>query len=82
MLQGTADNPKIRICKQPDIKRKFPNNRKFTAPDANGNSISVGDLVTVKDGQFAGRSGTVKYVIRGSVFIQSRSSFPTIPCLF
>lgn len=70
-LQGTADNPKVRVCRLPDIKRKL-DNRKFTAPDANGNSISVADIVTIKDGGFAGRSGTVKFVVRGSVFIQSR----------
>ena len=71
-LQGTADNPKVRICRLPDIKRKFPENRKITAPDANGNSISVADIVTIRDGSFAGRSGVVKFVVRGSVFIQSR----------
>lgn len=73
-LQGTADNPKVRICRLPDIKRKFPENRKITAPDANGNSISVADIVTIKDGRFAGRAGSVKFVVRGSIFIQSRCS--------
>ena len=61
------------MCRQPDIKRKFPDNRRITAPDANGNSIGVQDTVTIKDGRYAGKGGTVKYVVRGSVFLQSRS---------
>lgn len=75
-MQSTADNPKIRICRQPDLKRKLPENKKLSAPDANGNSVSFADIVTVKDGRFAGRTGTVKFVVRGSVFIKSRSVTP------
>ena len=71
-MQGTADNPKVRVCRQPDIRRKFPDNRRITAPDANGNSIGVQDTVTIKDGRYGGKGGTVKYVVRGSVFLQSR----------
>lgn len=72
-MQSTADNPRIRVCRQPDIKRKFPDSRRITAPDANGNSVGVGDIVTLKEGRLAGKPGTVKYVVRGSVFLQCRS---------
>ena len=71
-MQGTVDNPKVRVCKQPDIKRKFPDSRRITAPDANGNAISVSDIVIIKEGRFQGKTGTAKYILRGSVFLQSR----------
>lgn len=60
------------MCKQPDIKRKFPDSRRITAPDANGNSISVSDIVTIKGGTLAGKTGTAKHIVRGSVYLQSR----------
>ena len=42
------------------------------APAPAGNEVSVGDMADVVDGPLKGRSGTVKHIMRGFLFIQTR----------
>ncbi|PRW59844.1 transcription elongation factor SPT5-like protein 1 [Chlorella sorokiniana] len=69
--QGRPDKPDIRVCRLPDIKRKM-NNRRASVKDGAGNDVNVNDAVDVVDGPLKGRSGTVKYIMRGFLFIQTR----------
>ncbi len=69
--QGRPDAPDIRICRLPDIKRKVVN-RRASAIDGTRNEVHLGDIVEVFEGPLRGRSGTVKHIMRGSLFIQSR----------
>eukprot|EP00887_Chlorella_sp_A99_P006595 scaffold3.g6595.t1 len=71
--QGRPDKADVRTCRLPDIKRKM-NSRRNTATDGGQNVVGVGDLVDVVDGPIKGRSGTVKHVMRGGLFIQSRDT--------
>jgi len=41
-----------------------------SSASAAGNDVNVGDAVDVVDGPLKGRSGTVKYIMRGFLFIQ------------
>ncbi|KAL4420140.1 hypothetical protein ABPG77_010356 [Micractinium sp. CCAP 211/92] len=69
--QGRPDKPDIRVCRLPDIKRKM-NNRRASVKDGSGNDVGVNDAVDVVDGPLKGRSGTVRYIMRGFLFIQTR----------
>lgn len=68
---GEMGKGDTRICRLPDLKRKM-NNRRATAQDGARNEVSVNDIVSVEEGPLRGRSGTVKHIMRGFLFIQSR----------
>ncbi|EFN50704.1 hypothetical protein CHLNCDRAFT_142577 [Chlorella variabilis] len=70
-LRGRPDKPDIRVCRLPDIKRKMMNKR-ASVKDGAGNDVGVGDMVDVVDGPLKGRGGTVRYIMRGFVFVQTR----------
>ena len=70
--QGRPDAPDVRICRLPDIKRKVVN-RRASAIDGTRNEVHLGDIVEVFEGPLRGRTGTVKHIMRGSLFIQSRN---------
>ena len=40
--------------------------------DGKGQSVSIGDTCRILDGPYKGQSGTVKYMFRGFVFLQSK----------
>ena len=42
------------------------------AQDYMGKPIAVGDIVDLQDGKLKGRGGTVKYVVRGMLFLHVR----------
>ena len=69
--QGRPDSPDIRICRLPDMKRKVVN-RRASAIDGTRNEVNMGDIVEVFEGPLRGRSGTVKHIMRGALFLQSR----------
>lgn len=69
--QGRPDKPDIRVCRLADIKRKM-NNRRASVKDGSGNDVGVNDAVDVVDGPLKGRSGAVKFIMRGFLFIQTR----------
>lgn len=69
--QGRPDSPDIRICRLPDMKRKVVN-RRASAIDGTRNEVNLGDIVEVFEGPLRGRSGTVKHIMRGALFLQSR----------
>lgn len=70
--QATSDTPDVRVCRPADLKQKLMA-RRMEAPDKFGNPINVGDLVDVKQGSYLeGKSGTVKYIWRGKLFLQSK----------
>ena len=69
--QGRPDSPDVRVCRLPDIKRKVVN-RRASAIDGTRNEVNLGDIVEVFEGPLRGRSGTVKHIMRGALFIQSR----------
>ncbi|RMZ52246.1 hypothetical protein APUTEX25_001636, partial [Auxenochlorella protothecoides] len=69
--QGRPEKPDVRVALLPDLKRKL-NNRKAGAQDGARNEVAVGDIVEVVDGPLRGKNGTVRYVVRGFLFLQSR----------
>lgn len=70
--QATSDAPDVRVCRPADLKQKLMAPR-MEAPDKFGNPINVRDLVDVKQGSYLeGKSGTVKYIWRGKLFLQSK----------
>ncbi|KAG7669634.1 hypothetical protein Ndes2437B_g05814 [Nannochloris sp. 'desiccata'] len=71
---GDPGKPDVRVCRLPDLKRKI-NNRRASAQDKARNEININDIVQVVEGPMHGRSGTVKHIMRGFIFIQSRE-FP------
>jgi len=71
---GDQGKPDVRVCRLPDVKRKI-NNRRASAQDKARNEININDIVQVIEGPMNGRSGTVKHIMRGFIFIQSRE-FP------
>ncbi|KAK9835687.1 hypothetical protein WJX74_005873 [Apatococcus lobatus] len=73
--QATSDTPDVRVCRPAELKQKLMA-RRMEAPDKFGNQINTGDLVDVKQGSYLeGKSGTVKYIWRGKLFLQSKE-FP------
>lgn len=46
------------------------------AQDYMGKPIAVGDIVDLQDGKLKGRGGTVKYVVRGMLFLHVRCAPP------
>ena len=71
--QGRPDAPDVRICRLPDMKRKIVN-RRASAIDGSRNEVHLGDIVEIFEGPLRGKSGTVKHIMRGSLFIQSRDA--------
>jgi transcription elongation factor SPT5 len=71
---GDLGKPDLRVCRLPDVKRKI-NNRRASAQDKARNEININDIVQVVEGPMNGRAGTVKHIMRGFIFIQSRE-FP------
>ncbi|KAK9811747.1 hypothetical protein WJX72_009461 [[Myrmecia] bisecta] len=69
--QGTPEKPDIRLCRLPDIKRKMIT-RKAVTQDKWMNPVNVGDIVNVEEGILKGKSATVKHIMRGSLFLQTR----------
>lgn len=69
--QGRPEKPNVRICRLPDLKRKI-NNRRATAIDGARNEVSVGDIAEILEGPLRQKSGTVKHIMRGFLFIQSK----------
>lgn len=69
--QGRPDAPDVQVCRLPDMKRKIVNKR-ASAIDGTRNEVHLGDIVEVIEGPLRGKSGTVKHIMRGSLFIQSR----------
>jgi transcription elongation factor SPT5 len=69
--QGRPDSPDVRICRLPDIKRKVVN-RRASAVDGTRNEVNLGDIVEMFEGPLRGKSGTVKHIMRGALFLQSR----------
>lgn len=69
--QGRPDRPDIRICRLPDLKRKIDSRRTGTQDGAR-NDVHVKDIVEVLDGVLKGKNGTVRHIMRGFLFIQSR----------
>ncbi len=55
----------------PDIKRKLFN-RNAVAKDRSNNSVAPGDMVILEDTRLRGRSGTVKYIHMGAIFLHAR----------
>jgi transcription elongation factor SPT5 len=71
---GDPGKPDVRVCRLPDVKRKI-NNRRASAQDKARNEININDIIQVVEGPMNGRAGTVKHIMRGFIFIQSRE-FP------
>ncbi|GAB4821977.1 hypothetical protein N2152v2_009023 [Parachlorella kessleri] len=69
--QGRPEKPDVRVCRLPDIQRKLLARRNVTQ-DAGRNEVNQNDIVDVVDGPLKGKSGTVRHVMRGILFIQSR----------
>ncbi|KAK2076003.1 hypothetical protein QBZ16_001339 [Prototheca wickerhamii] len=69
--QGRPEKPDVRVCRLPDLKRKL-NDRRAAAQDGARNEVAAGDIVEVVDGPLRARSGTVRYVVRGLLFLQCR----------
>ncbi|KAK9820946.1 hypothetical protein WJX81_001276 [Elliptochloris bilobata] len=69
--QGTAEQPDVRTVRLPDIKRKLFN-RNAVAKDRTNNSVALGDAVTLEDTRLRGRTGTVKYIHMGALFLHAR----------
>ncbi len=68
---GDPGKPDVRVCRLPDVKRKITN-RRASAQDKARNEININDIVQVVEGPMNGRAGTVKHIMRGFIFIQSR----------
>jgi transcription elongation factor SPT5 len=68
--QGRPEKPDVRVCRLHDLKRKA-DTRRNVAQDGSRNEVGAGDIVEVADGPLRGRSGTVKYIMRGFLFIKS-----------
>lgn len=69
--QGRPDKPDIRTCRLPDLKRKI-DSRRASTQDGARNEVNVNDIVEIVDGPLKGKSGTVRYIMRGFLFIQAR----------
>jgi transcription elongation factor SPT5 len=76
---GDPERPVLRTCELPDLKRKLasgaasggpPPRGGGTTPDANGNPVAAGDLVTLAEGAKSGRQGTVVAVVRQQLFLR------------
>lgn len=72
LWQGLPDKPDIRVCRVPDLKRSIPQRLMRPTTDMNSAQVAVNDQVTIADGAFKGRAGTVKYIHRGMLFMQVR----------
>eukprot|EP00898_Chlorokybus_atmophyticus_P002859 jgi/Chlat1/3574/Chrsp234S03564 len=68
---GTPDRPDIRTVRLPEIQRKLYS-KKYTTQDAYMNTIAVDDVVRIVDGAMKNKTGTVRHIQKGFLFLQSR----------
>lgn len=64
--------PDIRTCKEADIKSKAFRSRFNSATDASNNVVKMNDIVELVMPVGARRSGTVKHINAGFLFLHSR----------
>ena len=72
LLQAIPDRPHVVTVGPADITRKLAMRRGLQASDSSSNVIDVGDIVTLPGAYEDVVEGTVKYIQRGALFLQSR----------
>ncbi|DBA02343.1 TPA: hypothetical protein N0F65_007162 [Lagenidium giganteum] len=66
-----CQNGQSRQISDQEIQRKITSNRAAAALDKKHNHVSVGEMVNVVEGPFAGHSGTVKHIYRTFLFLHN-----------
>lgn len=66
-----CQNGQSRQISDQEIQRKMASSRAMAALDMRQNHVSVGEMVNVVDGTFAGHSGTVKHIYRTYLFLHN-----------
>ena len=72
LLQAIPDRAHVVTVGPADITRKLAMRRGLQASDSSSNVIDVGDIVTLPGAYEDVVEGTVKYIQRGALFLQSR----------
>ncbi|ETW00422.1 hypothetical protein H310_07056 [Aphanomyces invadans] len=65
-----AQNGQTKNIADQEIQRKIYSNR-ASALDKKGNPITVGEMVQVVEGSFAGQTGTIKHIYRSFIFLHN-----------
>ncbi|KAI3880861.1 hypothetical protein MKW92_026820 [Papaver armeniacum] len=71
VLKGDPDRPVVAVMKLREIKYKI-DHRRSTAPDRDGNTVSVKDVVKILMGPCKGKQGPVQHIHKGILFINDR----------
>ncbi|KAI3902162.1 hypothetical protein MKW92_005688, partial [Papaver armeniacum] len=71
VLKGDPDRPVVAVMKLREIKYKI-DHRRSTAPDRDGNTVSVKDVVKILMGPCKGKQGPVQHLHKGILFINDR----------
>ncbi|RLN69430.1 hypothetical protein BBJ28_00016540 [Nothophytophthora sp. Chile5] len=66
-----CQNGQSRNISDQEVQRKMVSSRTTAALDNKHNHISVGEMVNVVEGPFAGHSGTVKHIYRTYLFVHN-----------
>ncbi|OWZ22081.1 Transcription elongation factor SPT5 [Phytophthora megakarya] len=66
-----CQNGQSRNISDQEVQRKIVSSRTTAALDKKHNHVSVGEMVNVVEGPFAGHSGTVKHIYRTYLFVHN-----------
>ncbi|XP_051192570.1 putative transcription elongation factor SPT5 homolog 1 isoform X2 [Lolium perenne] len=70
VLKGVPDRPEVVLVKLREIKYKI--DRRTSAKDKPGNTVSTKDIVRVVEGTCKGKQGPVQHIHKGILFIYDR----------